>query len=197
MEEVLYILKSVLLVDLRKDLVESVEVILNEIYLLPAVESSHLGLSLVERLSGIRVADRCPDLSLVFSGRDESEACFLSILCDIRFILSDNNLKDFMLLLSSHGWLFEHLLEDGIFMLLAKFEDFLSLTILVNENVAFHHPIKCNFEVILVRNEPEEVIDNGNLGLRVDGFIAQKIQEHIEHDLSFLNDKFCWDVERN
>jgi hypothetical protein len=57
MEEVLNILESVLLVDLREDLVESVEVILNEIYLLPAVESSHLGLSLVERLGGVRVAD--------------------------------------------------------------------------------------------------------------------------------------------
>jgi hypothetical protein len=83
MEEVLYILECVLLVDLREDLVESVEVILNEIYLLPAVESSHLGLSLVERLGGVRVADRCPNLSLVFSGRDESEASFLGILCDV------------------------------------------------------------------------------------------------------------------
>ena len=83
MEEVLNILESVFLVDLREDLVESVEVILNEINLLPAIESSHLGLSLVERLGGVRVADRCPDLSLVFSGRDESKTSFLGILCDV------------------------------------------------------------------------------------------------------------------
>jgi hypothetical protein len=102
-----------------------------------------------------------------------------------------------MFLLSRHGWLLKHLLEDGIFMLLAKLEDFLSLSFLLHENVALHHPIKCNLEVILVRNEPEEVIDYGNLGLRVDGFVAQKIQEHIEHNLSFLHDKFGWDVERN
>jgi hypothetical protein len=47
MEEVLDILEGVLLVDLGEDFVESVEVSRNEIYLLPAVESCHLSLSLV------------------------------------------------------------------------------------------------------------------------------------------------------
>ena len=56
-EEVLDILEGVLLVDLWEDLVESVEVSLNEIYLLPAVETCHLSLSLVERFGGVRVAN--------------------------------------------------------------------------------------------------------------------------------------------
>ena len=83
MEEVIHILEGVLLVDLWEDIVESVEVTLNEIYLLPAVESCHLSLSLVERFGGVRVADRFPDLSLVLSGRDESLASFNGISCDV------------------------------------------------------------------------------------------------------------------
>ena len=47
MEEVLDVLEGIVLIDLREDLIELVEVRSNEVQLLPAVEPSHLCLSLV------------------------------------------------------------------------------------------------------------------------------------------------------
>ena len=102
-----------------------------------------------------------------------------------------------MLDLIREVWLLEQLLEDRILVLLSKLKNLLSLITFENEDVSILHPVKSDLEVILVRQESKEVINNGDLSLSIDGFIAQELQEYIKHDLSLLNHKLSGDVERH
>ena len=72
----------------------------------------------------------------------------------------------------------------------------MSLTTLKDEDITVLHPVKSDLKMILVGKESKEVVNDGDLGLCIDGFISQELKENIKHDLSLFDDKLGWNVER-
>ncbi len=88
MEEVLNYLECLLLIDEREDLVELLEVRSNEVKLLVAVEPTHLGSTLINRLSGVNVSYLSPHSCLSLGRWNKSETGLPCVLSNVRLVLA-------------------------------------------------------------------------------------------------------------